>query len=68
MIQKTTVRSMPHRTYVPEFDRELLRAFGIADDILIKGHDHHIANYDRTLHRVLQISKKENLKLQKMQF
>ena len=50
---------------IGEIFRELPDVIYIADDILIVGHDGNSADHDKTLCRVLQICRKENLKLNK---
>ena len=45
---------------------ELPNIFGIADDILVVGCDDESPDYDRILCRLLQICRKENLKLNKV--
>ena len=39
--------------------------FGIADDILVVGYDSNEADHDKSLCRVLQISRRKNFKLNK---
>ena len=41
----------------------MAKIFGIVEDILIVGYDASGADHDRTVCRILQICKKENLKL-----
>ena len=55
--------------YVPDENRldiqKLSNVFGIADDILIVGYDDNGTDHGRTIWRVLQLYRKENLKLSK---
>ena len=45
--------------------KEITKIFGVADDILIVGYDADDTDHDRTLYKVLQIHRTENLKLNK---
>ena len=48
---------------IGEIFKELPSAFGIVDDIFTVGFDDQSTDHDRTLSRVLQICREENLKL-----
>ena len=50
---------------IDEIFKKSPNVFGIADNILIMGYDVNIADHNRTLCRVLQKCRKENLKLNK---
>ena len=45
--------------------KELPKVFGIADNILIERYNGNDTGHDRTLYRVLQICRNENLKFNK---
>ena len=51
---------------IDEIFKELPSVFGIADDILLAGYNDKSTDHDQTLYRVLQICRKEHLKLNKI--
>ena len=54
-----------HQQKLDEIFKDQLNVFGIADNMLIVGHDANNRDHDRALRWVLQICQKENLKLNK---
>ena len=50
---------------IDEIFRKVPKAFSVADDILIVGHEDIASDYDRTLSTVLKIYRKEKLKFNK---
>ena len=55
---------MFHRK-IGEIIKDIPNVFATIGDILAEGHDRNGTDHDKTLHRVVQICRKENLKLNK---
>ena len=68
-VYKFAIWNHPNRRHVPrnidKIFKELLDVFGMADDILIVGHNDDSRDHDRTLCTVVQMCRKENLKRNK---